>query len=68
MAELTNEEIGVWRQDPVTRKILERIMNMERELKEMLVQGVPNYDYTRGFIEGVRYINNIEGDEVDGNQ
>jgi len=65
---LTNEEVGVWMQDPTTKKVFERIRFVESDSVEMLVQGVPNYDYTTGFIHGLRFIFSIGGDEADGNR
>jgi len=32
---------------------------------DMLVQGVSDYDFTRGFIQGLQYMMSIEGDEAD---
>ena len=66
--ELLMEEVSNWRADPITKQVFERAELVIEDLKEMLVSGVQDVEYTRGFIQGVRFIMQIEGDERDGNQ
>jgi hypothetical protein len=68
MEELTQEEVSSWRRDPVTQKVFARGITMIGELTEMMIDGVSDYDFTRGFIQGMGHLMAIEGDEADGNQ
>jgi chaperonin GroES len=57
-----------WKRDPVTKKVFARAGFFIEDLKEMMVDGVQDYDFTRGIISGVRTVMNIQGDEIDGNK
>jgi hypothetical protein len=66
--ELSQEEVSNWKRDPVTKKVFARAGFFIEDLKEMMVDGVQDYDFTRGIISGVRTVMNIQGDEIDGNK
>ncbi len=66
--DLSQEEVSNWKRDPITKRIFVRAGFTIEELKEMLVDGVQDVDYTRGFIAGMRFLMSIQGDEIDGNQ
>jgi hypothetical protein len=68
MVELSLEEVSNWKRDPVTKKIFARLGFVIEDLKEMIVDGVQDVEFTRGFIQGVRMPMLIEGDEKDGNK
>jgi len=65
--ELSQEEVSNWKRDPVTKKVFGRLAFVIEDLKEMIVDGVQDVEFTRGFIQGVRMSMQIEGDEADGN-
>ena len=65
---LTQEEVSSYRADPITKKVFMKIGFMIEDLKEMMVDGVQDYDFTRGFVQGMRLAMNVEGDEADGNK
>lgn len=60
---LTREEVSNWNADPTTKKVLQSIAFMIEDCKEMLVEGVQDYAWARGFISGMRVVFNIEGGE-----
>ena len=64
--QLSKEEVGIWKLDPTTKKIQKSIAYMVEDLKNWLVEGVEDPEYTRGFIQGLRLLLQIEG--VDGNE
>lgn len=68
MAELTSNEVSLWKSHPITKKVMERIALIEADATEMMIQGVQSYDYARGLIAGLRVVYNVEGDEADGNK
>ena len=68
MQELSQEEVSSWKADPTTKKVFSRLGFVIEDLKEMIVDGVQDVDYTRGFIHGARMAMQIQGDEVDGNK
>lgn len=63
--EVTQAELNRWKQDPVTKKVFMNIAFTVEEMKEMLVNGVEDYDWTRGFICGMRVLFNLEGGTSD---
>jgi len=66
--ELSQEEVHNWKLDPTTKKVFGRLAFVIEDLKEMIIDGVQDVEFTRGFIQGVRLSMQIEGDEADGNQ
>jgi hypothetical protein len=65
--ELSQEEASNWKRDPVTKKVFARLAFVIEDLKEMIVDGVQDVEFTRGFIQGARMVMQIQGDEADGN-
>lgn len=67
--EPTQEEISRWKASEITKKVFSHVSFGIEELKEALVSGVQNPEFTRGFIQGARFVMQIgEGDESDGNR
>ncbi len=66
--ELSQEEVSNWKRDPVTKKVFARMGFVIEDLKEMIIEGIQDVDYTRGFVHGARMAMQIQGDEVDGNK
>jgi len=64
--ELSKEEVSRWRADPTTKKVMASMGFMIEDCKEMLVDGVEDYSWARGFVSGMRVIFQIEG--VDKNE
>jgi len=64
--EITKEEVSRWKADPITKKVLASMGFMIEDCKEMLVDGVEDYSWARGFIAGMRVVTLIEG--VDKNE
>lgn len=65
LQELSQEEVANWKRDPQTKKVFGRATVVIADLCDMMIQGVSDYDYTRGFIQGLQYLMNIEGDQKD---
>ncbi|MHA2266019.1 MAG: hypothetical protein ACXAEN_26805 [Candidatus Thorarchaeota archaeon] len=63
--ELTREEVSNWKADPTTKKVFASLAFMVEDCKEMLVDGVQDYGWARGFISGMRVVFNIEGGKED---
>jgi hypothetical protein len=61
-------EISDWKRDPVTKKVFARLGFFIEDLKEMIVDGVQDVEFTRGLIQGVRTVIHMQGDEIDGNK
>jgi hypothetical protein len=68
LQELSQVEVSDWKRDPVTKKVFARLGFFIEDLKEMIVDGVQDVEFTRGLITGVRTAINIQGDEIDGNK
>ena len=57
---LSQEELANWKRDPITKKLFSGMGFVVEDLKEMLVSGVQDVDYTRGFIHGIRFLMQYE--------